>query len=54
MDETIERALQLWLLNRGIVITPFHNMLLASPATQARDAEPLAQALGDFLLAVRA
>jgi glutamate-1-semialdehyde 2,1-aminomutase len=54
MDEAVERALHLWLLNRGIVITPFHNMLLASPVTRAADAEPLAQALGDFLAAVRA
>lgn len=54
MDEAVERALHLWLLNRGIVITPFHNMLLASPVTRANEAEPLAQALGDFLSAVRA
>ncbi len=54
MDEAVERALHLWLLNRGIVITPFHNMLLASPVTRAQDAEPLAQALDDFLSAVRA
>lgn len=53
MDESIEQALHLWLLNRGIVITPFHNMLLASPMTNAEDAEPLARALGDFLAAVR-
>lgn len=54
MDEAVERALHLWLLNRGVVITPFHNMLLASPATRGEDAEPLAQALGGFLSAVRA
>jgi glutamate-1-semialdehyde 2,1-aminomutase len=54
MDDAVERGLHLWLLNRGIVITPFHNMLLASPRTRPGDAEPLARALDDFLSAVRA
>jgi glutamate-1-semialdehyde 2,1-aminomutase len=54
MDDDVERALHLWLLNRGIVITPFHNMLLVSPQTHAVDAQPLVAALGDFLSAVRA
>ncbi|MGE4051960.1 MAG: aspartate aminotransferase family protein [Piscinibacter sp.] len=54
MDEGVERALHLWLLNRGIVITPFHNMLLVSPQTRFGDAQPLVTALGDFLSAVRA
>ena len=26
MDDEVERALHVWLLNRGIVITPFHNI----------------------------
>jgi glutamate-1-semialdehyde 2,1-aminomutase len=54
MDGELESALQLWLLNRGIVITPFHNMLLVSPHTEPGDGEPLARALGDFIEAVRA
>jgi len=54
MDDAVERALHLWLLNRGIVITPFHNMLLVSPQTRAGDAEPLAAAVDGFLTAVRA
>ncbi len=54
MDEAVEGALHLWLLNRGIVITPFHDMLLVSPHTRAIDGEPLAQALAGFLAAVRA
>ena len=53
MDEAVERALQLWLLNRGMLITPFHTMLLASPQTSATDADGLAVALADFLAAVR-
>lgn len=54
MDGELESALHLWLLNRGIVITPFHNMLLVSPHTEPGDGEPLARALGDFIEAVRA
>jgi glutamate-1-semialdehyde 2,1-aminomutase len=29
----LEQALHLFLLNRGVLITPFHNMMLASPVT---------------------
>ena len=54
MDDMLERGLHLWLPNRGTPITPFHNMLLASPATCTADAEPLATALADFIAAVRA
>ncbi|MFT3955458.1 MAG: aspartate aminotransferase family protein [Piscinibacter sp.] len=53
MDEPLEGALHLWLLNRGIVITPFHNMLLVAPQTAASDIAPLAQALAGFIAAVR-
>lgn len=54
MDDELEGALHLWLLNRGIVITPFHNMLLVSPHTVPGDGERLAAALRDFIEAVRA
>lgn len=54
MDGELEGSLHLWLLNRGIVITPFHNMLLVSPQTEPGDGERLAAALGDFIEAVRA
>jgi len=33
----LEQAIRLYLLNRGVLITPFHNMMLASPATTAAD-----------------
>jgi glutamate-1-semialdehyde 2,1-aminomutase len=29
----IDRLIHLWALNRGILLTPFHNMALMSPAT---------------------
>jgi glutamate-1-semialdehyde 2,1-aminomutase len=35
----LERFLHLHALNRGVLITPFHNMLLASPATSMADAD---------------
>lgn len=53
MDEALEGALHLWLLNRGIVITPFHNMLLVAPQTRAADIEALAIAVAGFLAEVR-
>ncbi len=34
-DDELERVMHLYLLNRGILITPFHNMMLVCPATTA-------------------
>jgi glutamate-1-semialdehyde aminotransferase len=38
-EPSLERYLHLHALNRGVLITPFHNMLLASPATTVADAD---------------
>ncbi|MEN3282436.1 MAG: glutamate-semialdehyde -aminomutase [Solirubrobacteraceae bacterium] len=38
-DTALEDALHLFLLNRGVMITPFHNMALMSPATTAADVD---------------
>ncbi|HEX7297500.1 MAG TPA: aminotransferase class III-fold pyridoxal phosphate-dependent enzyme, partial [Solirubrobacteraceae bacterium] len=38
-DTELEDALHLFLLNRGVMITPFHNMALMSPATTADDVD---------------
>ncbi len=46
----LERALHLAFLNRGIVITPFHNMTLCSPATTEADVDRLLAAVDDVLL----
>jgi glutamate-1-semialdehyde 2,1-aminomutase len=35
MDHELEAAMHLYLLNRGFLLTPFHNMMLASPVTSA-------------------
>jgi glutamate-1-semialdehyde 2,1-aminomutase len=40
----LEQALHLALLNRGCLIAPFHNMMLVSPATNARQVESLCMA----------
>lgn len=32
-DAALEQAIHLYLLNRGVLVTPFHNMMLVSPAT---------------------
>ena len=38
-DEELERFLHLYALNRGVLITPFHNMALVSPATTEADVD---------------
>ena len=39
MDFDLERFMHLYALNRGILLTPFHNMALMSPATSAADVD---------------
>jgi glutamate-1-semialdehyde 2,1-aminomutase len=49
MHGELEHAIHLFLLNRGVVITPFHNMTLVCPHTSAADVERLVSVLGDCL-----
>jgi glutamate-1-semialdehyde 2,1-aminomutase len=37
MDFELERFMHLYAMNRGILLTPFHNMALMSPVTSAED-----------------
>lgn len=37
----VEHALHLYCLNRGVVVTPFHNMMLVCPATRAEHVRQL-------------
>jgi len=37
MDFELERFMHLYAMNRGILLTPFHNMALMSPQTEASD-----------------
>jgi glutamate-1-semialdehyde 2,1-aminomutase len=39
MDFELERFMHLYAMNRGILLTPFHNMALMSPQTEAEDVE---------------
>jgi glutamate-1-semialdehyde 2,1-aminomutase len=38
-DPELERLLHLWAMNRGVLMTPFHNMALMSPATTESDVD---------------
>lgn len=42
VDHKLERAIHLFLLNRGVIVAPFHNMTLVSPATRAEHVASLA------------
>ncbi|KUM02858.1 aspartate aminotransferase family protein [Chromobacterium subtsugae] len=53
-DEEFERCIHLHLLNRGLLITPFHNMLLMSPSTAEAGIARLLQAFDDWLDAAQA
>lgn len=45
MDDELEHLIHLYLLNRGVLITPFHNMMLVCPATTEAD---VARLIGAF------
>jgi glutamate-1-semialdehyde 2,1-aminomutase len=53
-DEELDAFIHLYTLNRGILITPFHNMALMSPATTTEDVdrhtEVFAQAADELTL----
>ena len=44
-DHELERALHLYLLNRGVLIAPFHNMTLCSPVTEEAAVDKLVDAV---------
>jgi glutamate-1-semialdehyde 2,1-aminomutase len=51
-DPELEDALHLFLLNRGVLITPFHNMALMCPATTETDVDRHTEVFSEFLAAV--
>jgi glutamate-1-semialdehyde 2,1-aminomutase len=57
-DEELERFLRLYLINRGILTTPFHNMALMGPETSADDValheHVLGEAVADLVAGTRA
>lgn len=50
LDAQLEHLIHLSLLNRGLMITPFHNMMLISPDTQAHHVTQLLAALKEILI----
>ena len=48
-DHELERFLHLHALNRGILLTPFHNMALMSPATTEADVDRHTEAFAEAL-----
>jgi len=49
MDHALESTIHLYLANRGILLAPFHNMMLVSPVTQAAQVDRLAAELNSAL-----
>jgi len=47
--DELQMALHLYLINRGILITPFHNMTLCCPSTTAKDVDTLIATLDQAL-----
>ena len=48
-NDTIESAIHLYLLNRGVLLTPFHNMMLICPATTEQDVKKLVDVFKECL-----
>lgn len=48
-NDSIESAIHLYLLNRGVLLTPFHNMMLVCPATGKDDVKKLVKVFNDCL-----
>jgi glutamate-1-semialdehyde 2,1-aminomutase len=51
-DPDLERLLHLWVMNRGVLMTPFHNMALMSPATTEEDVDSHTTAFDEALAAL--
>ncbi|MEP7350183.1 MAG: aspartate aminotransferase family protein [Sphingorhabdus sp.] len=47
MDHELESAIHLCLTNRGILLAPFHNMMLLSPVTQPEQVDRLLQEMAN-------
>ena len=48
-DFELERLMHLYALNRGVLLTPFHNMALMSPATTEADVDRHTEVFGEAL-----
>jgi glutamate-1-semialdehyde aminotransferase len=52
-DPELERYLHLHALNRGVLLTPFHNMALMGPTTTAADVDRHTEVFGEAVAALR-
>ena len=52
LDHDAVEALHLWLINRGVLIAPFHNMMLVSPVTDDAAIDRLVAAVDGFAIAM--
>ncbi len=50
--DELEHAIHLYLLNRGVLLTPFHNMMLVCPSTCESDIKKLLDVLDECLTAL--
>lgn len=48
-NDTLESAIHLFLLNRGVLLTPFHNMMLICPSTTQTDVNKLIDVFNNCL-----
>jgi glutamate-1-semialdehyde 2,1-aminomutase len=51
-DLLLDRLIHLYALNRGILLTPFHNMALMSPATSEEDVDRHTEVFGEIARAL--
>jgi glutamate-1-semialdehyde 2,1-aminomutase len=47
-DHLLDRLIHLYMLNRGVLLTPFHNMALMSPATTEEDVDRHTEVFGEL------
>ena len=52
VDEELDSFMHLWALNRGILLTPFHNMALMSPSTTAADVDAHTSVFAEAVAAI--
>jgi glutamate-1-semialdehyde 2,1-aminomutase len=52
-DEELDEYLHLYLANRGVLITPFHNMALMCPTTTEADVDLHTRHFGDAVAELR-
>jgi len=48
-DDELDPMIHLYLLNRGVLMTPFHNMALMSPDTSAQDVDRHTEVFGQAI-----